>query len=129
MISVRLARSLRANSASSNAGSNGSGGDVRDRRGHPVHQRRQHHVAERALVDEAQVGPAVLEAQADPQVLLRRRLGIDDEELAAHPQVSEQRLPGSRQRQPQVFATALGRQQRAALEPGGRTRRRPARAA
>ncbi len=76
-------------------------------------------MAERALVDEAQVGAAVLEAQAYPEVLLLGRVAVHHEQLAAHPQVGHERLVRARQREPQVFATALGGQEHAALEAGG----------
>ena len=71
-------------------------GDVRDQRGHqgPVHldQLVEREAAERALVDEPQLGPVVGEGEPDPQVLLVRRAGRLDQQLAAHAQVREQRL-------------------------------------
>ena len=72
-----------ANAAGSNAASSGSARDVRDRLWHEVDavrvgvvgggldrrdQRRDHQVAERALVGEAQVGAAVGEREAGADV-------------------------------------------------------------
>ncbi len=119
LTSVCLALSLRVNSASSNAASNGSGAMCDDRLRHAADQGGEHDVTEGALVDEAQVRAAVLEPEADPQVLLQRRVLVHDQQLTAHPQVGQQSLFGARQREPQIFATALGGQHRAALEPRG----------
>ena len=75
-------------------------------------------MAERALVGEAQVGAAVGEREADADVRVKGTVGVADQELAAHPQVREQRLRII-EGEPEVLAAAFGAQERAAGHRGG----------
>ena len=56
------------------------------------HQIVDQHAAEGALVDESELRAVVAEAQPDVQVPLIWRRDRRDEELAAHPEVSDQAL-------------------------------------
>jgi hypothetical protein len=106
-------------------------------------------VAEGALVGEAQVWAAVGEREAGADVRVERTVGVADQELAAHPQVREQRFlrgvrggapPGDIARfrarygggfcrrgrnraivegEPEVLAAPFGAQERAACHRGG----------
>jgi hypothetical protein len=91
-------------------------GDVRDHRRHRVAARYDQQPAEGALVDEAQLPAAVGEAQPHVQVLLQRAVARHDEQLPAHAEVPGQGVAGV-QRQPQVLAPPLRRQDGAPGEP------------
>jgi hypothetical protein len=75
-------------------------------------------MAEGALVGEAQVWAAVGEREAGADVRVERTAGVADQELAAHPQVREQRLAVV-EGEPEVLAAPFGAQERAACHRGG----------
>jgi hypothetical protein len=75
-------------------------------------------VAERALVGEAQVRAAVGEREAGADVRREGTVRVADRELAAHPQVGEERF-GVVQGEPEVLAAPFGAKERAADHRGG----------
>ena len=79
----------------------------------------EQHPAEGALVDEAQLGPVVGEADPHVQVLLVRRPGGLDQQLAAHAEVADQALVAVGERQPQVLAAPRDRGERRAGQARG----------
>ena len=97
--------------------------DVGDRRpGSSAPSRHEQQVAERALVDEAQLGPAVGEGEPDPQVRRQRPVRLADQQLAAHAQVgraARRRRRGSHRYLPRRRAPATARPASAGGEVGG----------
>ena len=59
-------------------------------KGRPAGRHRQ--PAERPLIDETQLGTAVGESEADPQVRLVRAHRLHDQQLSAHPEMGDQRI-------------------------------------
>jgi hypothetical protein len=96
--------------------------DVRDGQRHlgavDRHQFVHQQPAERALVDEPQLGTVIAEAEPHAQVLLVRGADRLDQQLAAHPQVGEQRETLV-EFGPQVLAAPPGRDHRAPGQPAG----------
>ena len=96
---------------------------MRDRRrhrspgvvGHEVVERQP---AERALVDEAQLAPAVGEREAGAEVGLVRRVAGLDQQLAAHPEVGDQGGVAAVETEPEVLPAPRGRRHGAAAQPG-----------
>ncbi len=76
--------------------------DVRDQAGQLGSARRERQVPERALIDEPQVMAAVAELEPGAQMRPEWRLRIPDQQLAAHAQVSQQRVLADGE--PQVLA-------------------------
>jgi hypothetical protein len=75
-------------------------------------------VAEGALVGEAQVGAAVGEREAGADVRIEGTVLVADQELAAHPQVREQRLRVVED-EPEVLAAPFRAQEGTAGHRGG----------
>ncbi len=104
-------------------------GDVRDRDGRALRVAIlglfDGQAAEGPLVDEAQFAPAVGEAQPHAQVRLVGHRRVLDEELAAHPEVADQRESGTGagERHPQVLAAPLRGAEGGAGQPGGEVAR------
>src|SRR6185312_17361146 len=76
------------------------------------HERFEHEPTEGALVDEPELGTRVGEVDVDPQMELVRLVGSLDEQLAAHPEMRDDRLVRwlavrYGEDQPQVLAPAL----------------------
>jgi len=78
----------------------------------------EEHPPEGALIDEPQLGAAVGERDPYPQVPFLGRSGRRHEQLAAHAEVSYQRIARI-QGQPQVLSATAGRDQPAARDPTG----------
>ena len=133
LIPVLRRASRAANAAGVEGGLERVGGDVRDRLGDEVDavglggvgagldrrdQRRDHQVAERALVGEAEVGAAVGEREAGADVRRELAVGLADQQLAAHAEVREECLVIV-EGEPHVLAAAFRAGERAADHRGG----------
>src|SRR6185437_9840443 len=70
--------------------------DVRDGRGQRRPAAVEEHVAERALVGEPQFRARVGEREPDPDVWGHRLPRLAEQQLAAHPEVRQQRILGYR---------------------------------
>jgi hypothetical protein len=75
-------------------------------------------VAEGSLVGEAQVGATVGEGEPRADVRRQRAVRVAHQQLAAHPQVGEERFTVV-EVEPQVLAAAFGTGERAACHGGG----------
>ena len=63
--------------------------------------------AERALIDEAQLRPVVVERDPHPKMRAGRRRWLEHQQLAAHPEMRKHGVTGI-QRQPQVLSATTG---------------------
>ena len=104
LMPVRRRCSAAANAASSKAGVQRVRRDVRDRARQVRPARDEKQMAERPLVGEAQVGPVVGKREHGSHVRRQGASGVAHEQLAAHPQVCQQRILAHRQ--PEVLPAA-----------------------